>query len=72
VKDEVEGERGELDRILDLEIGMPLGTSIDDPPALTVGFFPLDTGKRLDDAEVVMPWWMTAVDMPIVASSDER
>lgn len=68
MKEEVEGERGEVDKILDLEIGMPLGTTVDDPPALTVGFFPFDTGSRLDDAEGVIPWRVAAAAMSMVAA----
>lgn len=71
MKDDVEGERGEVDKILDLEMGMPLGTTTDDPPALTIGFFPLDTGKRLDEAEGVIPWWVMAVAMSMVTPNEE-
>jgi hypothetical protein len=53
-KDGFEGGRGEVESILDLEMGIPLGTTVE-PPVLATGFLPLDTGRRLVGADAEMP-----------------
>lgn len=63
LKDDEDGERGDLEKILDVEIGMPLGVPAAPLPAL-MGF--LETfviGKRLDPAVEGNVCWLRAADM---------